>query len=101
MYRQHFYTFISNTRLKLAKNEAIDKQHPDTERLKFKNYLHSSSTLSTKNNRAFSKKKKKNGVCFHEIIWLIVVKMKMKIKDRLHRYGIIESRSRHGHKYSK
>ena len=42
-------TFISNTRLKLAKNEAIAKHPPDAERLKFKNYLHSSSTVSTKN----------------------------------------------------
>ena len=58
-------TFISNTRLKLAKNEAIAKQPPDAERLKFKNYLHSSSTLSIKN---ILKDKKKNGVCFHEII---------------------------------
>ena len=53
------YTFISNARLKLAKNQANAKQHPEAELLKLKNYSHSSSTLSTKDNRTYSKKTQK------------------------------------------
>ena len=37
--------------MKLAKNQANDKQHPEAELLLFENYSHSSSTLSSKNNR--------------------------------------------------
>ena len=48
-------TFISNVRLKLAKNQADAKQHPEAELLLFENYLHSSSTLSSKNSRSFIK----------------------------------------------
>ena len=48
--------FISNTRLKLAKNQANAMQHPEAELLLFKNYSHSSSTLSSKSNRTNSKK---------------------------------------------
>ena len=51
-------TFISNTRLKLAKNQANAKQNPEAELLLFENYSHSSSTLSSKNNRTYSKKNK-------------------------------------------
>ena len=45
-----FYTFISNARLKVVKNQAKAKQHPEAE------LLHSSSTLPFKNNMAYSKK---------------------------------------------
>ena len=34
-------TFISNVKLKLAKNQANFKQHPQAELLLFENYLHS------------------------------------------------------------
>ena len=40
-------------------------------------------------------------VCIHEIIRLIIMKMKMKIKNGSHRYDINRPRSRHEHKYSK
>ena len=43
-------TFINHARLKLVKNKANAKQHPKAELLLFKNYSHSSSTLSSKNN---------------------------------------------------
>ena len=46
-------TFISNAKLKLAKNQANAKQHPETELLLFENYSHSSSTFSSKNNGTF------------------------------------------------
>ena len=49
-------TFISNVRLKLAKNERNAKQHPEAELLLFENYSHCSSTLSSKSNRTNSKK---------------------------------------------
>ena len=47
-------------------------------------------------------KNKQKNKCFyiHEIIRLIVRKMKMKKKTRSHRYDIDRPRSRHGHKYS-
>ena len=48
--------FISNARLKLAKNEANAMQHHETELWLFENYSHSSSTLSSNNNMAYSKK---------------------------------------------
>ena len=46
----------SNARLKLTENQANAKQHPEAELLLFENYSHSSSTLSSKNNRTYSKK---------------------------------------------
>ena len=48
-------TFISNTRLKFAKSQAKAKQHPKAELLPLENYSHSSSSLSYKNNRTYSK----------------------------------------------
>ena len=90
------YTFIKNAKLKLAKNQANAKQHPEAELLKLKNYSHSSSTLSTKDNRTYSKKKqKKKWVCILEIIWLSIV------KTGSHWHNINRPSSRHGHKYSK
>ena len=48
--------FISNTRLKLAKNQANAKQHLEADFLLFENYLFTSFTLSSKNNRTCSEK---------------------------------------------
>ena len=48
-------TFISNARLKLAKNQANAKQHPEAELLLFENCSHSLSALLSKNN-TYSKK---------------------------------------------
>ena len=45
--------FISNTRLKLAKNQADAKQHPEAQLWLFENYSHSSSILSSKNKRTY------------------------------------------------
>ena len=65
--------FISDARLKFPKIQTNAKQHPKAELLLFENYSHSSSTLSFKNNRTYSKKKKKNKCfCIHEIIRLII-----------------------------
>ena len=49
-------TFMSNARLKLAKKQTHAKQNPDVDLLLFENYSHFSSTLSSKNNRTYSKK---------------------------------------------
>ena len=46
-------TFISNTRLKLAKKQAKATQHPEAELLLFENFLLSSSTLLSKDNSRF------------------------------------------------
>ena len=40
-------------------------------------------------------KQNNKGVCSFEIIWLIIVKMKMKIKNRPHIHDINSPRSRH------
>ena len=45
-------TFISNARLKLAKNQANAKQNPGAKLLLFENYAHSSSKYS----RTYSRK---------------------------------------------
>ena len=52
-------TFISNARLKLAKNQANAKQHLEADFLLFENYLFTSFTLSSKNNRTCSEKEEK------------------------------------------
>ena len=48
-------TFISNARLKLVKNLESAKQHTEAELLLCENYSLSSSMLSSKNNRRYSK----------------------------------------------
>ena len=58
-------SFICNARLKLAKNQANAKQHPEAELLLFENYSHFSSTLSSKSNRTYSKKQAKEQVCLY------------------------------------
>ena len=51
--------------------------------------------------RTLKNQKKNKCVCIHEIIRLIIMKSKMKKKNRSHRYDTNRPRSRHGHKYSK
>ena len=61
-----------------------------------------SSKLSSKNNRRYSKKPTKNKyVCLNRVIRLITMKMKLKMKNRSHRYGINRPRLGHGHKYTR
>ena len=47
---------MTNARLKLAKNQAKAKQHPETKHLLFVNCSHSSPMLSFKNDRTYPKK---------------------------------------------
>ena len=54
--------------MKLVKNQAKAKEHPEAEILLFENSL-SSSTLSSKNKRRYSKKCANNKyVCLNEVI---------------------------------
>ena len=46
-------------------------------------------------------KQKSKHVCIHEIMQLIIMKMKTKIKIDSRKYDINRPRCRHGHKYSK
>ena len=53
-------------------------------------------------NRTYSKNKQKNKhVCIHEIMQLIIMKMKTKMKIDSRKYGINRPRCRNRHKYSK
>ena len=74
-------TFISNARLKLAKNQANAKQHPAAELLLFQNFSHFSSTLSSRHNGHILKNRQKNKyACIHQMTQLLITKMKMKMK---------------------
>ena len=97
---QAIYTlfFISNTRLKVAKNQAKAKQYPEAELLLFENYSLSLCTLSSKNNRYSKKCTKNKCVCFNEVIWLMTMNIGLKIKNRSQRYDINKPRPRHEHK---
>ena len=52
LYKQHFY---KQRQAEIGKDQAKAKQHPETELLLFENYLLSTPTLSSKNNRRYSK----------------------------------------------
>ena len=69
----------------MAKNQAKAKQHPEDELLISENYSLCSSTLSSENNRRYSKKRAKTSACFNRTIRLIVKKMGLKMKNRSHR----------------
>ena len=78
------------------------KQHPEAELSLFENYLLFSSSLSSKNNTKYSKKCTKiKYVCLNEVIRLMTMKMRLKMKNRSHRYDINRPRLRHGHEYTK
>ena len=61
-----------------------------------------SSTLSFKHNRKYSKKSTKNKYgCLNAYMWLMTMKMRLKMKNRSSRYDINRPKPRHGHKYTK
>ena len=93
-------TFISNAWLKLAKNQAKAKQHLELELSLFKNYSLSSPTLSSKNNRIYSKKYTKDKYVSFNFIWLIAMKMWLEMKNRSQRRNLNRPRPRHGQKYT-
>ena len=51
--KQHSY---GQRQVEFVKNQANAKQHPEAELLLYENYSHSSSTISSKINRRYSKK---------------------------------------------
>ena len=88
-FRLHAF-FISNKQRQAKigkKNQANAKQHPEGEILLFENYSHSSSTLSSKNNRTYSENKENNmylyiPVYIPEIIRSMTMKIKVKMKNK-------------------
>ena len=94
--------FITNIRLKLVKNQGKAKEHPEAELLLLENYLLTSSSSSSKNDRSYSKKITRNKyVYLNEVIWLMTMKKMLKMKKRSHRYDINRTRPTNGHKYTK
>ena len=86
----------------MIKIQSKAKQHAEAELLQLENYVVSSSTLSSKDSRRYSKKcAKKKYVYFNEVIWLMAMQIRLNMKNRSSRYDINRSRCRHGHKYTK
>ena len=86
----------------MAKNQANAKQHPWAELLLFENYSLSSSILPSKTNAKYSKKWAKNKcLSFNEIMWLIIIKTRLKMKNGSQRCEINRTGSRHGYEYIK
>ena len=79
------------------------KQHPEAKFSLFDDYLHSLYTLSARKiiRGILRKMQKSKGLLIYEITRLIIMKIKMKMKNRSHRCGKNRPRCRHGHKYSK
>ena len=78
-------TLISKARLKLAKNHAKAKQHSEAKLLQLENYSLFSSMLSSKNRRYYKKCIKNKYVYSNEIIRLMKMKMRLKMKNRSYR----------------
>ena len=71
----------------MTKIQAKGKQHLQAELFLFENYSLSSSALSSKNNMHILKDMLKNkGAHFSKIMWLIVMKMKMKNRSNIDDY---------------
>ena len=95
-------TLISNSKHKLAENQVKSKNHLEAEFLLFESYSFHSSKLSSKNDRKYSKKICKNKwVSINDIIGSGILKTRLKMKNRSHRYDINRPRPRHGYKYAK
>ena len=83
----------------MEKTYAKTKQHPEAELKPLENYSLSLSMSPFKVNMTYSKKYCKNKcACVNGIVWLIIMKMRLKIKNRSHSYDTIP---RHGSEYTK
>ena len=79
--------------------QMLSNEHTEAELLLFENYAGYSYTSSHKIIDHILKNKQKNKcVCIHQIIQLIIMKMKVKMKNRSHRYDNKRPWSRDGHK---
>ena len=86
----------------MAKNQANAKHHPEAELLRFENsHILLPRYYPKKLGHILKNKENNKFVCIHRIIRLIIRRMKMKLKNRSHRYDINRPRSRHGRRYSK
>ena len=80
--------FLSNARLKLTESQANAKQHPEAELLLFEFcYLKIIHIFHQRYHpkvvgHILKNKQKNKCVCIHEIIWLIMMEMKKKMKNR-------------------
>ena len=91
--------FISNTfpRLKIAKTQVKAKQNPEAE-------LFLLETISTfllfypKLIWDTLRNAQKTSICFNEIIWLIIMKIRLKVKNESHRCDINRTRPKRGYK---
>ena len=83
----HFFRtpFLKNTSGGLLL--AFKQELSNTLTLNFCNLKTTSSALSKKNWSYFLKCAKNNYVCFNEMIWLLLIKMRLQIQNRSHRYG--------------
>ena len=83
--------------------QKIKKKLNNTLRLNFcylKTFLLCSSTLSSKNNRIYKKCAKYKCACFTDVIRLMTIKVRLKMKNRLQRYNINRPKPRHRSKYT-
>ena len=87
-------------RLKLAKNQAEARQHPETELLLFENYSLSSFMLLSTIKNVQKQVCVYRFICMYLFIWLFMRKMRPNIKNRSHRYSIYRTRPRYVHKYT-
>ena len=69
----------------MAKHQENVKQHPEAELLTFENYWHSLSTSSNNTGHILKNKQKNQHVCIHEIMQVIIMKIKTKIKIDSHK----------------
>ena len=98
-YKQHFYRkrkaeIGKKIKPMLSNTLRLNLWHPKTIGI-----LHPRYHLTITGNILKNKQKNKH-VCIHEIMQLIIMEMKMKIKIDSRKYGINRPRCRHGHKYS-
>ena len=78
--------------------QMLSNEHTEAKLLLLENYPRYSYTSSHK---IIDHKQKNKCVCIHQIIQLIIMKMKVKMKNRSHRYDNNRPCSRDGHKDSK
>ena len=88
-------TFISNTQLKLVKNQADAKWHSQAELWLFEIYSHYSGYHPKIIEHVLKSNQNNMCVSIHEIMRLIKMTTKMKKKNRSYRYYIKRPSSRH------
>ena len=88
-------TFIISASLKLAKKNTL---RLNFHYLKIIHFLHPS--LLYRNTKRYSQKCSKKSTCFNDVMWSIIMKIKLKMKTRSQRYNINRPGSRYEHKFT-